>query len=182
MIQSEKSIGDDHVSPTKYDKQDEYCLNCGESRALILIEDLLTCLYCGNIVKMITNDHYHEINHFKEVLAQLVAIEKTQIPQEVYDTILLEFEKEGNNDVTTLTRRKVLKYLRKYHHRGYSKYYENINQIIEHLNGTQTSLSPDTIQQIQNMFQRYDEPHETHLENKYQSLMNEMIGIMNYTS
>ena len=46
-------------------------------------------------------------------LAQFQAKESTEIPQEVYDALLLEIKKERITNLATLTNAKIRKYLKK---------------------------------------------------------------------
>ena len=50
---------------------------------------------------------YKRINHFNEWLAQFQAKETTQIPQEVYDKILLELKKERITNMVDITKSKI---------------------------------------------------------------------------
>jgi uncharacterized Zn finger protein (UPF0148 family) len=155
---------------------DDFCSKCGIHRELVQSEAMLICPQCGEEVQTVIeadkpsyNDPPHEniyfaykrINHFKEQLAHYQAKETTKIPPEIYDMILIECKKEKLNDLAKLNKKKVKKYLRKYIHLGYNKFYENINQIICHLNGIQPiSFPPDVEEKFCNMFQKIQEPFE----------------------
>lgn len=167
-----------HLAPIEYTEQDEYCEKCGEFRELMPMEALLVCPNCGDEVKAVIESDkpsykdpphenmyfaYKRINHFKEQLSHFQAKETTKIPQEVYDVILVEFKKEKKTNLAYLTRSRVKRYLQKYTHLDYNKYYENINQIICHLNGMQPlSMPPEVEEQLCNMFQKIQEPFERH--------------------
>lgn len=167
-----------HTTTTEYNKNDDYCQKCNVPRELMISEAVLVCPRCGEEVPTIMESDkpsyrdpphenmyfaYKRINHFKEQLAHFQAKETTKIPQEIYDVILVEFKKEKKTNLATLTRTQVKKYLQKYIHLGYNKYYENINQIIQHLNGIQPfSMGPEVEEQLCNMFQKIQEPFERH--------------------
>jgi predicted RNA-binding Zn-ribbon protein involved in translation (DUF1610 family) len=167
-----------HVANSEYNKSEEFCSECGVNRELVASEALLVCPKCGDEKQTIMesdkpsyNDPPHEnmyfaykrINHFKEQLAHFQAKENTKIPQEIYDVILIELKKEKKTNLATLTRTKVKKYLQKYCHMGYNKYYENINQIICHLNGIQPfSMKPEVEEQLCNMFLKIQDSFERH--------------------
>lgn len=167
-----------HITGFEYNKTDDFCHQCNVYRELMPTEAILVCPKCGDEVQTIMEadkpsyrDPPHEnmyfaykrINHFKEQLAHFQAKETTKIPQEIYDVILVEFKKEKKTDLATLTRSCVKKYLQKYTHLGYNKYYENINQIICQLNGIQPFyLKPEVEEQLCNMFQKIQEPFEKH--------------------
>lgn len=167
-----------HITGFDYDKNDDFCCKCNVYRELLPNEAILVCPNCGDEVQTIMeadkpsyHDPPHEnmyfaykrINHFKEQLDHFQAKETTKIPQEIYDAILVEFKKEKKTDLATLTRSCVKKYLQKYAHLGYNKYYENINQIICHLNGIQPFyMKPEVEEQLCNMFQKIQESFEKH--------------------
>ena len=167
-----------HIAAVEYNGQDDFCSDCGEFRELMTCEALLVCPKCGDEVQAVMESDkpsykdpphenmyfaYKRINHFKEQLSHFQAKETTKIPQEVYDVILVEFKKEKKTNLASLTIAKVRRYLQKYTHLGYNKYYENVNQIICHLNGMQPlSMPPDVEEQLCNMFQKIQEPFEKH--------------------
>ena len=167
-----------HIMGVEYSKHDDFCFDCGEFRELMPTEALLVCPQCGDEVQAVMESDkpsykdpphenmyfaYKRINHFKEQLSHFQAKETTRIPPEVYDVILVEFKKEKKNNLASLTRARVKKYLQKYTHLSYNKYYENINQIICHLNGMQPlSMPPEVEEQLCNMFGKIQEPFEKH--------------------
>lgn len=167
-----------HVLNPIHNKVDDFCYKCEVYRELIPNEAVLVCPKCGDeVATIIESDKpsyrdpphenmyfaYKRINHFKEQLSHFQAKETTKIPQEIYDIILIEFKKEKRTNLATLTRSRVKKYLQKYGHLGYNKYYENINQIICHLNGIQPFyMKPEVEEQLCNMFQKIQEPFEKH--------------------
>jgi hypothetical protein len=167
-----------YVAPMEYSKSEDFCSDCGEYRELINQEAILVCPSCGDEVSVVMESDkpsykdpphenmyfaYKRINHFKEQLSHFQAKETTKIPQEVYDVILVEFKKEKRANLAYLTRSRVKKYLQKYTHLNYNKYYENINQIICHLNGMQPlSMPPEVEDQLCNMFLKIQDPFEKH--------------------
>lgn len=167
-----------HLSAPVYTKTDDYCQKCGCCREYIPSDAIMVCPVCGDEVQSIIeserpsfNDSTHEttyfaykrITHFKEQLAKFQAKETTKIPPEVYQVILTEFKKEKKDNLKTLTKSQVKKYLLKYSHLDYNKYCENINQIICHLNGIQpVIMTPEVEEQLCNMFIKIQEPFEKH--------------------
>ena len=167
-----------YVGSPQYDKQDEFCQKCGVYRELNSSEALYVCPKCGDEIPIIMESDkpsYHDpphenmyfaykrINHYREQLTHFQAIETTKIPQDVYDIILVEFNKEKETNLADLTRTKVKKYLQKYAYLGYNKYYENINQIICHLNGIQLFyMPPEVVEQFCSMFTKIQEPFDRH--------------------
>jgi hypothetical protein len=82
-----------------------------------------------------------------------------EIPQEVYNIILIEQEQEQEKTgkVVILTMNKVAKYLQKYRHLGYNRYYGDVDQITHHLNGMQRPSVPLNINEeyyvLENVYQ-----------------------------
>ena len=166
------------IKDVQYSDMDDFCYVCQEYRELQICEAMLVCPKCGDEVTAVMESDkpsyrdppnenmyfaYKRINHFKEQLSHFQAKETTKIPQEVYDMILVEMKKEKKNNLASLTRARVKKYLQKYAHLGYNKYYENINQIICHLNGmAPLTMPPEVEEQLCNMFMKIQEPFEKH--------------------
>lgn len=167
-----------YITSVEYSNEDQICQKCGVPRELLSSEAIMVCPKCGDELQTIMESEkpsyrdpphdnlyfaYKRINHFKEQLAHYQAKETTKIPQEIYDIILVEFKKEGKTNLASLDKAKVKKYLQKYAHLGYNKYYENINQIICHLNGIQPFyMKPEIEEQLCNMFQKIQESFEKH--------------------
>jgi hypothetical protein len=106
---------------------------------------------------------YRRIDHFILILSLFQVNTPINIPQEVYDVILCEKEKEDTNNTMMLTRNRVRKYLRKYQHLGYDQYYDHIYQILCHLDGLKPlSISPDVNKDLCDMFVKIQEPFKTH--------------------
>jgi hypothetical protein len=164
------------VNSVEYTSRDDYCDKCKVYREVVPNEALLVCPRCGGEISTIMESDkpsYHDpphestyfaykrINHLKEQLAHFQAKETTKVPQEIYDVILIELKKEKKSNLAKLTRTQVKKYSQKYTHLGYNKYYENINQIICHLNGIQPFvMKPEVEEQLYIMFQKIQEPFE----------------------
>ena len=101
---------------------------------------------------------YKRINHFKEIIAQIQGKETTQIPQEVFDNILLQAKKERIQlmDISITETREILRKL------GYNKYYEHIPFILSKF-GIDPPLFPADLEEtlfnlfieIQHPFSKY---------------------------
>lgn len=103
---------------------------------------------------------YKRINHFNEWLAQFQAKESTEIPQEVYDAILLELKKERIMDFRTLKASKVKEILKKL---KFNKYYEHIPHIINRLNGqTAPVMSREVEERLRFMFKEIQPSFQAH--------------------
>nr|QFG73729.1 MAG: VLTF3-like protein [Megaviridae environmental sample] len=150
------------------------CEDCNLEMMLDKTNSMFVCLECGIIENLSsfgegknntssTSDItkfsiYQRKNHFREWLNQLQARETTDIPDEVYDMIILELDKMRFVNLANLSpaiMRKILKKL------NLSKYYENIFYIINKLN----KLPPPTLTREQednliSMFKQIEEPFQ----------------------
>jgi len=103
---------------------------------------------------------YKRINHFNEWLAQFQAKETTEIPQEVYDAILVDLKKERIMDFRTLKASKVKEILKKM---KFNKYYEHIPHIINRLNGqTAAVMSREIEEKLRYMFKEIQPSFQAH--------------------
>lgn len=149
----------------------DICTKCNVEKILYLSEGKIVCKTCGDesfiLVdsdkpsykdppREVTYFSYKRINHFNECLAQFQAKETTDIPQEVYDKILLELKKERITDMTLLTPikiRGILKKLKK------NKYYEHVPHIINKLNGISPPvMNRETEERLRRMFREIQLP------------------------
>jgi uncharacterized Zn finger protein (UPF0148 family) len=145
----------------------EVCKHCGNvgARTLMLQDGYVFCPKC-NTVEYVLVDHdkpaykdppkeiayfaYKRINHFNEWLAQVQGKETTDIPDEVYDSILLEIKKQKITNMAVLTRKRVKSILKKLR---INSYYEHIPHIINRLNGIPTPhIPPDLEDRLRHMF------------------------------
>jgi DNA-directed RNA polymerase subunit RPC12/RpoP len=141
------------------------CIACGDEMIMCMNEANLTCPSCGyQELILIDSDKpsykdpprevsyyaYKKINHFNEWLAQFQAKESTEIPQEIYDAILLQLKKERITDMSTLKPAKMREILRGM---SRSKYYEHIPHIINRLNGQNAPfMSRENEEKLRHMF------------------------------
>ena len=149
----------------------EICPLCNVERILYMAEGKMICPNCGDeIFILIDSDKpsykepprevsyfaYKRINHFNEWLAQFQAKESTDIPQDVYDQILLELKKERITDMKLLSPvklREILKKLKK------NKYYEHVPHIINRLNGEPPpTITRETEEELRRMFKEIQIP------------------------
>lgn len=151
------------------------CPACGIEMTFSANEAVFTCVKCGyQDFVLIDSDKpsykdpprevsyyaYKRINHFNEWLAQFQAKESTEIPQEVYDAILLELKKERILDFRTLKASKVKEILKKL---KFNKYYEHIPHIINRLNGqTAPVMSREVEERLRFMFKEIQPSFQNH--------------------
>jgi hypothetical protein len=151
------------------------CNQCGEEMILSMNEAFLACNHCGHQLPLLIDSDkpsykdpprevsyyaYKRINHFNEWLAQFQAKESTEIPQEVYDAILLELKKERITNITTLKPSKLREILKKL---KLNKYYEHNAHILNRLNGqTAPVMSRDNEEKLRFMFREIQPSFQRH--------------------
>ena len=144
---------------------------CNKEKKIIASEGIIVCTSCGiqNTI-IIDSDKpsykdppreicyfaYKRINHFNEWLAQFQAKESTEIPQEVFDKILIEIKKERINNMASLSPSKLRIILKKL---KLNKYYEHVPHIINRLNGLPAPvMTRDTEEKLRMMFKEIQTP------------------------
>jgi len=147
------------------------CKLCKNNMIYSLVDSELLCNKCGYTEDIIINSEktsykdpprevsyfaYKRMNHFNEWLAQFQAKETTEIPEEVYQTIYQEINKNMNIDIKSISYKQVRELLKKLE---YNKYYEHIPHIINVLNGTKApKLSNEEESQLRNLFKEIQLP------------------------
>jgi hypothetical protein len=152
------------------------CRHCGSTQRCPVISDgLVYCNDCAT-VEYIVVDHdkpsfkeppkevsyfaYKRINHFNEWIAQVQGKETTDIPDEVYDKILLEFKKERVTNMAEVTPSKLKDVLRRL---KLNKFYEHIPHILHKLNGAaMPHMPPELEEQLRSMFKQVQVPFLKH--------------------
>ena len=85
-----------------------------------------------------------------EWISQIQGKETTDIPEEIYDKILLEIKKQRITNLATLNNKKVREILKKL---KLTKYYEHIPHIIHRLNGLPVpNFDPELEEKIRTIF------------------------------
>lgn len=151
----------------------EKCLNCGsQSFTWMMNEGYVICNDC-HAVEHIIIDHekpsyrdppkeisyfaYKRINHLNEMLSQVQGKETTEIPDEIYESIIVEIKKQRISNMVNLTYSTVREILRKLQ---IHKYYEHIPHIIHRLNGIPTPHLPNELEEkLRNMFKQIQTPY-----------------------
>jgi len=151
------------------------CDQCEEEMVFSLTEAVFTCMTCGyQEFVLIDSDKpsykdpprevsyyaYKRINHFNEWLAQFQAKESTDIPQEVFDQILVELKKERILDTRSLKQTKIREILKKL---KLNKYYEHVPHIINRLNGQNAPvMSREIEEKLRYMFKEIQPSFQKH--------------------
>jgi len=158
-------------------KEDTYgeCPDCETEMVFSQNEAMFTCINCGSQQFILMDSDkpsykdpprevsyyaYKRINHFNEWLAQFQAKESTDIPQDVFDSILIELKKERIIDTNNIKGTKIREILKKL---KLNKYYEHVPHIINRLNGQNAPIMNREIEEklrymfkeIQPSFQKY---------------------------
>ena len=106
---------------------------------------------------------------FNEHISQFQGKESTEIPDEVYDQILLEINKSKTKNLADLTIKKMRGILKKLR---LQRYYEHIPHIINKLNGLPPpNMSREIEEKLRNMFRDIQEPFKKHRPKKRKNFL-----------
>jgi predicted amidophosphoribosyltransferase len=178
VFHSRANIYDQYMSKTDNNfvlKNEEsnvdVCRECGVEKTLYISDGKLICNLCGEETTILVDSDkpsykdpprevsyfaYKRINHFNEWLAQFQAKESTDIPQDVYDNIIIELKKERIINMSELTPQKLREILKKLKK---NKYYEHIPHIINKLNGIPPPvMTRETEEELRRMFKEIQLP------------------------
>lgn len=164
------------VQPSMNGTKGIVCPDCNVSMRLSMNDSYVVCANCGNYdvyfeptvsgltyeqeLNTDTNVHfaYKRINHLRELLAQLQAKERSEIPPEVIAHVQAEFKKARIQNPNEITQTKVKTYLKKL---NLNKYYEHARQLTNILSGRPPPvISGDLYETLLNMFHDIQEPFE----------------------
>ena len=157
----------------KQEKNSSQCEKCGIEKTTHLSDGCMICTKCGEVSYIVIDSDkpsykdppqeisyfaYKRINHFNEWLAQFQAKETTDIPQELYDQILMEIKKERIENMGELKQNKVREILKKLKQ---NKYYEHVPHIINKINGLPPPImSRETEEELRRMFKEIQVPFQ----------------------
>ena len=140
-------IDKNYIPKILYNNDINKCKDCNIEMTVKLSNGIQICENCGIQNRILIESNkpsfkdpppevsyfaYKRINHFNECLAQFQGKESTIVPQEVYDSLLLEIKKERISNLATLNYYKIRQYLKKL---KLNKYYEHIPHILNRING-----------------------------------------------
>ena len=168
------TIDNDSIIENNSDNEEDIndiCEICNNEMLLEQNTGTLLCSTCGILEqvlidsdkpsykdppKEVTSFCYKRINHLNEFLAQFQAKETTDIPEEIYDEILVEIKKQRINNMADITPDKMRLILRKIKR---NDYYEHVPYIINQLNGLPPpSISPEVENIIRGLFLQLQHP------------------------
>jgi hypothetical protein len=166
-------VDPNYIPSVRFDTQLFQCKNCNYEMTLYPTEGIQICDRCGRTENVLiesdkpsfkdcngdtTNNSftYKRANHMSEWLAQFQAKESTEIPQDVYEKILIEIKKERISNLETLTTKKIRQYLKKI---KCNKYYDHAAYILYQINGMQPpTISKELEEKLRMMFKEIQGP------------------------
>lgn len=171
---NEGQVANKHYVPPKAGS--DPCSHCSGTERTVVLQD--GCSYCNACytVEYIIVDHdrpsykdppkevtffaYKRINHFNEWLNQVQGKETTEVPDEIYDMILLEIKKRKMTNMADLTHKRLKDILKKLRA---NRYYEHIAFLINRLNGLPIPhLSNELEERLRSMFCEIQVPFLRH--------------------
>ena len=162
-----QKIDPEHARTTTNSLEDPYgiCDRCDKEMTFSINEALFFCEGCGHQEcvlidsdkpsykdppREVTYYAYKRINHFNEWLAQFQAKESTEIPEEVFESILDELRKERITNTESLKPAKIREILKKLKH---TNFYEHVPYILNRINGkTAPVMSREIEEKLRFMF------------------------------
>tara|TARA_B110000259_G_scaffold39463_1_gene45038 strand:+ start:557 stop:1840 length:1284 start_codon:yes stop_codon:yes gene_type:complete len=152
------------------------CEHCSSTSKTFLHNDSIAyCNDCFAVYHLLTDNEkpsykdppkeisyfsYKRINHYQEWLNQIQGKETTDIPEEVFDQIMLELKKQRIYNTKELTSKKVKEILKKL---KINKYYEHIPYILNRITGIPNpNLTPELEEKLRNMFKEIQVPFLKH--------------------
>ena len=152
------------------------CEHCGSTEKTVLNNDSISvCDTCFAVQHLLTDNEkpsykdppkeisyfsYKRINHYQEWLNQIQGKETADIPEEVFDKIMLELKIQRITNTKDITRQKIKDILKKL---KINKYYEHIPYIMNRITGIPNpNLTPELEEKLRNMFKEIQVPFLKH--------------------
>jgi hypothetical protein len=152
------------------------CEHCNSVDKTVLQNDSISiCNNCQAVQHLLTDNEkpsykdppkeisyfsYKRINHYQEWLNQIQGKETTDIPEEVFDKIMLELKKQRINNIKEINRAKIKEILKKL---KINKYYEHIPYILNRITGIPNpNLTQELEEKLRNMFKEIQVPFLKH--------------------
>lgn len=155
------------VSSCAFCKSKDVCIMVGDSYQF--------CNQCHTVEPILTSEEkpsyrdppkeitywaYKRGNHLSEWLAQVQGKETTDIPDEIYDRILVDIKKQRIDNMSDVSPKKVKDILKRL---KLNKYYEHIPQIVYRLSGQPMPNFPAELEErLKNMFKMVQTPFLKH--------------------
>ena len=144
----------------------KYCKTCEIEKILDMTASAYICDSCGDFEIIILDEDrqikdyspYKRLNHFREWLNQFQAKQSPEIPEPVFSDIVKELNKIRTVDLSTLTKKRMKRILKKL---GYNSFYEHAAYIINKLNNLPPpKITKDMEKIFISMFIEIQEPWE----------------------
>jgi hypothetical protein len=152
------------------------CEHCHSMDKTVLHNDSISvCNMCFSVQHLLTDNEkpsykdppkeisyfsYKRINHYQEWLNQIQGKETTDIPEEIFDKIMLELKKQRITNVKDINRQKIKEILKKL---KINKYYEHIPYILNRITGIPNpNLTQELEEKLRNMFKEIQVPFLKH--------------------
>lgn len=155
---------------------EDICNYCNSKNInIVLHEGIMYCNECNTIEHILSDNDkpsykeppkeisyfsYKRINHYNEWINQIQGKETTDIPEEVFESILLELKKQKITNLATVTQSKIKEILKILHK---NKYYEHCAFITHRITGVPNPhLSPELEEKLRSMFKEIQVPFLKH--------------------
>lgn len=152
------------------------CEHCHSMDKTVLNNDSISvCNKCFSVQHLLTDNEkpsykdppkeisyfsYKRINHYQEWLNQIQGKETTDIPEEIFDKIMLELKKQRITNIKDINRQKIKEILKKL---KINKYYEHIPYILNRITGIPNpNLTQELEEKLRNMFKEIQVPFLKH--------------------
>jgi uncharacterized Zn finger protein (UPF0148 family) len=158
------------------DDDPNICEYCNSDEIVIMTQEgMMFCNMCSSVKYIIVDNdkpsykepqkeisylNYKRKNHFNEWLNQIQGKETTEIPEEVFNSILLEIKKLRITNMAEVTHSKIREILKRLR---YSKFYEHTPYIYYRITGIPNQyLSSELEEKLRNMFELIQVPFLKH--------------------
>ncbi len=166
-------VDSNYIPSIKYETKLFFCPDCNFEMTLLPSDGVQVCEKCGKQENILiesdkpsykdcsgdgssTSYSYRRANHYSEWLSQFQAKETTEIPEEVYEKLLIEIKKERITNLETLTTQKIRQYLKKI---KCNKYYDHAAYILYQINGVPPpTISKELEEKLKIMFKEIQGP------------------------
>jgi hypothetical protein len=129
------------------------CPNCNMIKHIFIENDRNTCSEVSNEISYFS---YNRMNHFSEWINQIQGKETTDIPDEVFNTIYRDLQKNKITNMASLTTEKIKSILKA---NGFNRYYEHGAFILNRISGRNNPhFTAELEDKLRNMFRDIQTP------------------------
>jgi len=184
-------------------EKNTFCEDCKIYKKLKESESKLICPECGIITDVIIESdkpsikdpppetrqyEYKKFGHFCNWLSKIQGKESCEIHPDVYEMIYREMKLERIYDFSHIDEKTIKRYLRKYIHLGYDKYYNHIIHIYMKISGIcSISLTLEQEEHYKRLFLLVQEPYHIYKNDRlnfgsYSYLIYKFAQLLNHTN